>query len=177
MATRDLPEGIDGGNALRPPHRALARWWGRLVVGLLALICLLGLLNVFGQAMTTSRASGADGVLTVDAPASLRGGLLYQVVVRITAHQDIKNARLTFSAGWFSGVTTNAEVPQPSQQQSDDDHTVFTLGPVPAGRSRTVRISFQVNPTTVAWQRSQDVILADGDTVVATVRRTVNVLP
>ena len=38
-------------------------------------------------------------------------------------------------------------------------------------------MQFQVNPTTVTWQRPQDVQLRDGSTVLATIHRTLTVYP
>jgi len=177
MASGDLLEGIDLRTSTDPPDRVWARWWGRAVILLLGVVCLLGLLNVFGQVMTSSQAHGSVADLRVEAPATLRGGLLYQVVVHVTAHSDVENARLIFSSGWFSGLTTNAEVPQPGEQQSDGGRTVFTLGHVPAGATRTLRVYFQVNPTTIAWHRPQQVELDDGETRLATVSRTINIYP
>jgi hypothetical protein len=53
---------------------------------------------------------------------------------------------------------------------------VLAYGELPAGRSLTVRIAFQVNPTTIGT-RPQDVELRDGDRAIASVARTVTVFP
>ena len=45
------------------------------------------------------------------------------------------------------------------------------------GQQQTVRMYFQVNPTTVAWRRSVDAELYDGQTLLVTVHRTMTVYP
>jgi hypothetical protein len=142
-----------------------------------AAFVLLGLLNVFGQAASTSRASTPAATLTVSSPETLRGGLLYQVSIDIVAKRDLAKAMLVMSPGWFSGLTTNAEVPQPSPQQSDGGRVEFALGALHAGDHRSIHVYFQVNPTTVAWRRAADVELDDGTTREAIVERSITVYP
>ena len=50
------------------------------------------------------------------------------------------------------------------------------MGSVPAGESLTVRISYQVNPTTLG-SAPGGVELRDGDTTIARVDRTLIVFP
>ncbi|HET7379850.1 MAG TPA: hypothetical protein VFJ24_07410 [Gaiellales bacterium] len=172
-----LPEGLDRVDSVEPPRRGQGVWLRRVFIAVLAMYVLLGLANVFGQVTTTSEASSSGADLRVTAPAALRGGLIYQVSIDITARQPIASARLVMSPGWFSGLTTNAMVPQPSQQYSIAGETVFTLGSLQPGDRRTVHIYFQVNPTTVAWERPQTVVLDDGTRRIAEVDRTVNIYP
>ena len=102
---------------------------------------------------------------------------MFQVVLEVVARGDLGDARLVLSQGWFSGFTTNSEVPQPGVQDSLNGRIVFGLGAMHAGDRKVVRIYFQVNPTTVAWERTQDVELDDGTTRVAIVHRTTTVYP
>jgi hypothetical protein len=157
--------------------RSAGVWGRRAFVTVLAVLVALGLANVFGQAMTASEASSREATVRVEAPSALRGGLLYQVVIRVTARSALHEPELQLSNGWFSGLTTNAEVPQPSSQSSKLGGPSFSLGSMQPGDQRTVRIYFQVNPTTVAWRRSVDVELDDGATEVLTVHRSITVYP
>lgn len=172
-----LPYGLDRAESVRPPHLEQGLWLRRVFIAVLAVFVLLGLLDVFGQATTTSQASSSGAELRVTAPAALRGGLIYQVSIQITARRPLSSARLVMSPGWFSGLTTNAMVPQPSQQYSIAGETVFSLGSLNTGDRRTVHIYFQVNPTTVAWERPQKVVLEDGSSPVVEVDRSVNIYP
>jgi hypothetical protein len=177
MAAPVLPDGIDPDAGRGLARQRSTTWAPRVVVlGFTALV-LMGLLNLFGQATTTSRASTGRADLIVTAPASLRGGLIFQVTFEVVARRDIRDARLLLSQGWFSGFSVNSEVPQPSTQDSVNGAVEFGLGPIHAGHRKVVRIYFQVNPTAVAWKRTQDVELDDGMIRVATVHRTTTVYP
>jgi hypothetical protein len=99
------------------------------------------------------------------------------VVFRVTARTALANPELQLSNGWFSGLTTNAEVPQPSGQSSRLGGPAFALGSMRPGDQRTVRIYFQVNPTTVAWHRPMDAELDDGSTEVLILHRWMTVYP
>jgi len=152
-------------------------WSRRVFVTVLLVLVVLALANVFGQATTTSSASSSQATIRIEAPSALRGGLLYQVVFTVTARTALSNPVLQLSNGWFSGLTLNAEVPQPSGQFSRLGGPAFTLGAMRPGQQQTVRMYFQVNPTTVAWRRSVDAELYDGQTLLVTVHRTMTVYP
>jgi hypothetical protein len=175
--SKDSLSGIDLAEARNPSNGDLSTWLSRGFLGLLGVVLLLGLLNVFGQVTSTSQASTAAASVRVIAPTDLRAGLLYQLSVTVTARRDIHNATLVFSSGWFSGMSTNAEVPQPSSQTARGEDPTVSLGPMPRGDTQTIRIYFQVNPTTVAWQRDQSVELDDGAARLLVVHRTVTVYP
>jgi hypothetical protein len=175
MAGTPLPDGIDADTGRGLARRRSSVWAPRIVLLALSAVVLIGLSNAFGQTTTTSRASTGRADLIVTAPAALRGGLIFQVVFEVVAKRDIGNARLLLSEGWFSGFSVNSVVPQPSAQDSVDGRVVFGLGPIHAGDHKTVRMYFQVNPTTVAWMRTQDVELDDGTSRVASVHRTTTV--
>ena len=172
-----FPDGMSRGESLNPPRREQGVWARRVFITIVLVFLVLGLLNVFGQSTSTSEASSDAAGLGVSAPSALRAGLLYQVEIEVRARRTLASPTLSLSSGWFSGLTTNAEVPQPSTQSSRNGETIFTLGPMRPGDVRHVRIYFQVNPTTVAWNRGQDVTLLDGGTPLVTLHRTVNVYP
>lgn len=172
-----FPDGISPGESLNPPRRQQGVWARRVFIAVVVAFLVLGLLNVFGQTTSTTEASSHAADVRVNAPSAVRGGLLYQVDIQVTARQTLASPTLSLSSGWFSGLTTNAEVPQPSTQSSRNGETIFTLGPMRPGAVRHVRIYFQVNPTTVAWNRRQDVTLLDSGTPLVTVHRSLDVYP
>jgi hypothetical protein len=152
-------------------------WIRRSVLGVIALLCLLGLVNRFGQATSTRRVAFPGGALQVTAPSALRGGDLWSAVFTVTATSPISHAVLVLDRGWADGLAINTIEPSPASETSRDGRLAFTLGSIPAGRSFTLFMQFQVNPTTVAWSRSQDVQLDDGTTVLGTLRRTLTIYP
>jgi hypothetical protein len=73
-------------------------------------------------------------------------------------------------------MTINTIEPSPVGEASRDGKLVLDLGHVPAGQKYLLFVQFQVNPTNVG-RRGQDVRLYDGETLVATIHRTVTVFP
>jgi hypothetical protein len=148
----------------------------RALVALVALICLAGLLNVFGQHPQTSEAATSQASLKVYAASRVRGGLYYQARITVTARRDVENATLVFEPGWAEGITINTVEPSPVGEASRDGNLVFELGHVPAGTSYILFLQLQVNPTNIG-HRSQDVALYDGDKFLTKVDRSVTVFP
>jgi hypothetical protein len=155
-----------------PVERAL-RW---IVVAGLAALALAGLANVFGQRHAETLAMGDGASLALTAPAALRSGLLFQGRFRIHAERDIGKPTLVLDQGWFDAISVNAVVPEPTGAASRGGRVAFVFPTLPAGRTMTVYLDFQVNPTT-AGRRRQGAELRDGDRTIASIERTVNVFP
>lgn len=151
-------------------------WVRRGLLGLLALVPVLALANVFGQGQRGVSATSSAATLTVNAPSKVRGGLLYTVSFTIAAHSDLKNATLILDPGWIDGMQVNSINPQPIREGSKDGKVVLGLGHVAAGRSVKYWIELQVDPTTVG-SRSQNVELDDGSTKLLTEQRRLTVFP
>jgi hypothetical protein len=154
-------------------HEVRAR---RVLLLVVALVLLLGLLNVFGQRPATSEAGTGAASLKVYAADRVRGGLYYEARFTVTARQDVKDAQLVLDSGWAEGITINTIEPSPLGEASRDGKLVLDLGHVPAGTSYILYLQLQVNPTNVG-HRSQDVALYDGDKFLTSVDRTVTVFP
>jgi hypothetical protein len=154
-----------------------AIWVRRAVLAALTLLCVLALLNVFGQRPSTARAETPAATVSVYAPTALRGGDFMEARFHITAKQDLKKAILKLDPGWAEGMSVNTIEPSPLGEASDDGRLSFELGHIPARQSFILFMQFQVNPTNVAWHRPQNVELDDGNTVVARIHRTITVFP
>jgi hypothetical protein len=152
-------------------------WVRRAVLLALAIFALLGLLNVFGQRPATIRADVPAAILSVYAPTDLRGGDFMEARFHITAKQELKDAQLVLDPGWAEGLSLNTIEPSPIGEGSDDGRLVLDLGHIPSGKSHILFIQLQVNPTNLAWHRSQDVELRDGDRTVARLHRTITIYP
>lgn len=165
----------------RPVHVDLAgrrsdvrvRRLGLLVV--VAFVC-LGLANVFGQRPEQRVAAGAAADLTVDAPAALRLGLVFQGSIRVDAREALRSPRLLLAPGWLNGVTVNSISPEPSEQAQRGDRLVLAYDDLAAGESLLVRIEAQVNPTALG-RRDQSVAVAAEGVPDVVVDRRVTVYP
>jgi hypothetical protein len=156
--------------------RAKEVWIRRTLLALIAVVPTLALFNLFGQRPTTAKASAPAATLSVYAPTRLRGGLLWEGRIHITAHQDVKNAILVLGTGWAEGMSINTIEPSPSNEASDDGRLEFTLGHIPKDQSFILYMQFQVNPTNVG-HRSRSTTLFDGSTRLAAVHQKVTIFP
>jgi hypothetical protein len=143
---------------------------------LIALFCLAGLLNAFGQRPATSTAATSTASLKVYAPKRVRSGLYYEARFTIDAVAEVKKATLVLDPGWAEGQTINTIEPGPINEASRDGKLVLELGHIGAGKTYILFIQIQVNPTNVG-RRSQDVALYDGDTLLTAVDRTITIFP
>jgi hypothetical protein len=152
-------------------------WIRRGILALLTAFLVVGLANVFGQRPITETATVPAAKLTLYAPDRLRGGDLFSARFHISAHRELKDARLVLDQGWAEGMAINTIEPSPLGEASDDGRLSLDLGHVPAGRSYVLYMQFQVNPTNLAWNRRAGVRLFDGDTPLATIHRSLIVFP
>ena len=151
-------------------------WIRRGLFGLVCVVPVLALLNVFGQRPETSTGAAAAAQLSVSAPSRVRGGLLYQVRFNITARKKLDQAELVLARGWIHGLTINTMAPSPTSETSRDGKLGLDLGPISAGQTYVLFIDYQVNPTNVGRQ-DQTVTLYDGNRALVTLHRTLTVFP
>jgi len=148
----------------------------RISLAVLALVVAAGLWGVFGQQSTSTVAAGSKAVLTVEAPAHLRGGLLFQARFEIHAKQPLGHPKLLLSPGWLESMTLNTVAPTPPSESSSPAGLAMTFDPMSAGETLIVWTEWQVNPTN-AGRRSEDVTLFDGPSQIAFAERTLTVFP
>jgi hypothetical protein len=151
-------------------------WVRRSLLALVVAFLCAGLANVFGQRTSTVRTGDATAGLGVQLPERIRGGLLFQARITVTANEELKDARLLLDRGWADGFQINTIEPGPIGEASADGKLSLDLGHVPAGQKHVLWLQFQANPTTVG-RRSHDVDLYDGDRYLMTIHRDLTVLP
>ena len=148
----------------------------RLLLGLLAVVCALALVNVFGQSPEHSVGTGEAATLEVSAPDRLRGGVYYEAEFTIRATRELEHATLLLDSGWFESMHINSYTPEPVGTAYRNGMLAIDYGHVAAGDELVARLELQVNPTNVAW-RSQGVQLHDETEPLAAVDRRVIVFP
>jgi hypothetical protein len=171
-----VPIGLDGGR-----HRDLAgrrdpAWGRRAVISALSAIVVFALLNGFGQCTSLTVVRSPSATLTVDGPASVRGGLVFTSEIVVSATQPLANARIFLARGWFQGMSVNTIEPAPTAESSDGAWLIVRAGRIRTGHPYHLWLSLQTNPTNVGGHR-QDVALYDGNVPVATARRSLFVFP
>jgi hypothetical protein len=171
-----LPDGLTLERNRDLQGRSGHAWYRRALLCVLAVLPVLALLNVFGQRPTTSSAHALAADFAVTAPARLRSGLVFQVRVVVTAHQDIGKPQLVFDPGWWEAMSENSLAPNPISQSNENGRVVLSYNQLAAGHTLIVWLYFQVNPTNVG-KRREDVELDDGSTVIARVHRSLTIFP
>jgi hypothetical protein len=154
-------------------RRPFARW---LVLGCLAALVVLGVLNVFGQRPENLLVSTGGVELEVYAPTKVRSGLYFMSRFTIVPEREIENATLVLDPGWLEGMTLNTVEPAPVGEANRDGRIAFELGRIPADEKHVLFLHFQVNPTNVG-HRPQDVDLLDGERLLVHVDRTITIFP
>ena len=102
--------------------------------GLLVLVLLAGLLNVFGQRPTNTHAATSVADLQVFGPEALRGGLYYEGRITVEAKQEIEKTTLVFDSGWTEQMQINTIEPSPVGESSRDGRLTLDMGRLAAGR-------------------------------------------
>jgi len=172
----EIPEGITMKRHSDLEGRRWHIWAQRAGLALLTALVITALLNVFGQRPSTVSPASPAAPLSLNAPDSLRGGLLFGAHITVQAHREIKNAVLVLDEGWLDGFTMNTMQPTPLGSASRDGKLILTLGQIPAGHSYTLWMQFQVNATQVGIDR-QNVVLLDGQQRLAELHRSVTTYP
>jgi hypothetical protein len=158
--------------------RRVEVWLPRILMALVAVMPLLALFNVFGQAPSVEKVANPNGVATLElsAPKTVRSGLLFQARFDIRAQKEIKDAVLVLDSGWAESLTLNTIEPGASSETSRDGSLAFDLGDIPAGKLWRQYIQFQANPVN-AGSQSQGVTLYDGNVELLHLNRNLKVWP
>jgi hypothetical protein len=171
-----LPDGLTLDRNRDLKGRSGHAWYRRALLGVVAVLPVLALLNFFGQRPTTTSAHTPAADLVVTAPARLRSGLIFQVRVQVTAHRDIAMPQLVFDHGWWESMSENSLEPNPSNEGTQNGSVVLSYNKLPAGPTLIIWLYFQVNPTNVG-NRREDVQLEDGSTPIVGVHRSLTIFP
>jgi hypothetical protein len=172
------PDYIEVGRHRDFEGRTLERALPKVLFGLVAIVPLLAILNVFGQAPTVKKVANPNGMATLElsAPTSVRGGLLFQARFDIHANKEIKDAVLVLDSGWLESMTLNTAEPAPANETSSNRSLAFDLGNIPAGKTWREFLQFQSNPVNLGSQ-SQGVTLYDGNVPLLRLNRSLMVWP
>jgi hypothetical protein len=170
------PEGINFARYRDLEGRRWHPWLRRGLLGLVAVVLLLALFDVFGQRPSTTRAESGAATLEISAPHAVRGGLIFQSRFTIETRRELKSATLVLGSGWLDGLTVNTVEPSPLNEASQDGRLSLDLGHLPAGSKHVLYVEYQVNPTTVG-RRTQTVELDDGEQPILSTDQTLTVYP
>lgn len=172
----ELPDQLQIGRHRDLVGRAKEPWARRVVLLAMAVALALALANVFGQEAQTTSAAPPAASFSVNAPNTVRGGLLFQARIEVRANTAIDHPRLVLDPGWLEGMQINTIEPGPVGESSRDGRLVLSYDKLASGDRLTVWFQFQSDPT-YAGNRDQGIELDDAEVPLARVERTLHVLP
>jgi hypothetical protein len=172
----EYPDELDAGRHRDLAGRVVEPWARRGILLAIVGVIVLALLNVFGQEAEDTTAAAPTATVTLNAPDTVRGGLLFQARIEISASSDVDHPRLVFDRGWLDGMQINTIEPSAVGEASRDGRLVLSYDTLAAGDHMTVWIQFQADPT-YTGRRSLGFELDDADTPVARLNHTLHVLP
>jgi hypothetical protein len=176
MASPPLPSTLDHGRHVALERRGREPWVRRVVMTVLLAVSVAALAGAFGQSPKVQAIDTPAATLRVAAPDRVRGGLFFQGRFDITAHRRIGHPRLVLEQGWAEELQLNTIEPAPAGEATDDGRLQLEYGALEPGDHLTVWLQFEANPTGIG-HRGQQVQLRDGSTVLATLDRSITVLP
>lgn len=151
-------------------------WVRRMLLALLAVVVLAAATGAIGQPTQTLVAATPAARLEVDAPSTLRGGLLWRTRITVRAGATIKRPRIVLGAGYIEGMQINTIAPGPASEANRGPMIVLSYDELKAGDELVVYLQLQVDPTTVGEQDAS-VAIDDAATRLARVSHTIRVLP
>jgi hypothetical protein len=150
-------------------------WVRRVLLAVIAVPVVLGATGVLGQETVSRSAAGPRAQLALNAPETLRGGLMWRARITIRARDTIDFPRLVLGRGYINGMQLNSLEPAPSGESSRGPDLVLSYDKLSPGDVLVVYIQFQVNPTTAGGQDAS-VELDDETRPLARIAHTITVL-
>lgn len=133
-------------------------WYRRAILVLMVVIVVAALAGLLGQRVSSRTVSGPGAALTVHAPHTIRGGLMWPARINIVAKQKILAPTVVIGSGFITGMQLNSLEPAPTAETSrppdDEGHAplAFTYPTLEAGETLTVYMQLQVDPTVFGRQ-------------------------
>jgi hypothetical protein len=172
----DLPPPLSVGRNQDLAGRNGELWARRVIMTVFAAVAVVALLNVVGQAPTTSHIAASRATLVVHGPQRIRGGLFYQGRIEVTARHRIAHPRLVLGQGWAEQQQINTIEPAPMQEKSVGGRVELQYDSLDPGDRLVVWLQLESNPVG-AGRRDQSVTLLDGDQTVAHAGRKIVQFP
>lgn len=170
------PTGI--GLPHQQPRRGLARHASPLSLLLLGAVVALGLSGLLGRAglERSVHGQGSDAELSIEMPAVIRTGDLYETRLEVRAGKAIGQLQVDVSAALWRDITVNSMVPAPESERFDGDAFRFGFGPLAAGETMHLKVASQVNPR-LFGRLAGAVRVRDGEQLLTEAHRSMRVLP
>ena len=172
-----IDEQIEAARRLDERTASWRLWARRTGVTLLVAVPVIALFNVLGQRATTTTTNTPAVSVSLHAPSTVRGGLLFQAKVTIVAHRTLPNVTLKLGNGWLDGITMNTDEPGGTTETATADGGLsLSFGTLKPDQPFVQYCEFQVNPT--SWgRRSQPLSVFSNNVQLVHINHTMTVIP
>jgi hypothetical protein len=158
-----------------------ARGWHRhanpaaiLVLGLLLAIAFAGVFG--GQPHPTRIVDTSAAKITLQLPERMRNGMFFEMRGIVETKRPFDDLTIAVSSTYWRDLTINTMIPGPAEETSENGSYHFSYGPIEANETLTIKIDGQINPPLFGGTKG-DILLLDGDTVIATIPVGMKVYP
>lgn len=174
MPSPSCPQGIDASHIEAKGWHRHANPATILVLGLLLAAALAGAFG--GQPHPTRTITTSSARITLQLPEHIRNGMFFEMRAQVETRRPFADLTIAVSSTYWRDLTINSMIPGPSGEKSENGMYRFSYGPVHANQTLTIKFDGQINPPLFGGTRG-DILLMDGDTIIATVPVKMTVLP
>lgn len=160
------PQGIDGSHIDAKAWHRHANPAAVLTLGLLLAASLAGVFG--GQPHPTRTINTSSAQITLELPERIRNGMFFEMRAKVETKRPFTDLTLAVSSTYWRDLTINSMIPGPAEEKSENGLYLFSYGPVDADQTLTIKIDGQINPPLFGGTKG-DIMLMDGDAVIATI--------
>lgn len=168
------PDGLDSSHSQAKGWHRHANPAAILAIGLLLIAALTGIFG--GQPHPTRTIGTPSATVKLQLPERIRNGMLFEMRAEIETKRNFTNLTVAISSTYWRDLTINSMIPGPTKEKSEAGRYHFSYGPIDANQTLTIKIDGQINPPLFAGT-SGDILLMDGDVVIAKIPVKMKVLP
>ena len=168
------PQGIDASHIDAKGWHRHASPASVLALGLLLAAALAGAFG--GQPHPTRTVTTSSARITLQLPERIRNGMFFEMRAQVETKRPFADLTLAVSSTYWRDLTINTMIPGPAEEKSENGLYRFSYGPIDANQTLTIKFDGQINPPLFGGTQG-DLLLMDGDAVVATIPVKMRVLP
>jgi hypothetical protein len=143
-------------------------WWrGFVPIAVLGALLAAALFGVFGGTADPRVIAEGKGVrLAVEAPRTLRSGMILEIDIAVDADRPVARPVVAISGSYLHNLSFNSVIPAAKEATFVNGTVTLGYGPLNAGDRLQVKLDGQVNPPLIG-DNDGEVAILDGTTVLA----------
>lgn len=135
------------------------------------------LAGVFGgQPHPTRTITTPSANITLQLPERIRNGMFFEMRAKVETKRAFSDLTIAVSSTYWRDLTINSMIPGPAEETTENGRYHFSYGPIDGNETVTIKIDGQINPPLFGGTKG-DILLLDGDAVIATIPVRMKVYP